>query len=300
MISKDFTILIIAIIIFFIILNNNNNKSDKNYLQILIEKQEKELIRLKKKVDKQQKINSETFINKSQEEDRKKYIKSKSSKLSSTSSKPIKKSETSKPIKPSKPLEPSRPVETEVKPSIDKKHKNHREKNITIINYPENPEYPIPVYPDYRFPMYQPSVDPVYIRDNQVLNDTLYPPLARTERPTFDMLMNNINNPLFNQYTRGPPDTYRLLGYLTPKDGNNQDILEIFGRAKYPNSDIGEFYVIKSSNNNRDIKIPLTNNNSNVKKITDIPNEVKITGKIYNGIYDFTELPKADLTYPYI
>lgn len=285
MISKDFTIIfIIIIIISFIILNNNKN-SDKNYLKILIEKQEKELIKLKKKVDKRQKLNSETFINKAQENDKQKYIKSKS----------ISKSSISKPIRLSK---KSRSIE--VKPGTEKKHKHHRDKNITVINYPENPDYPIPVYPDYRFPMYQPSVDPVYIRDNQVLNDTLYPPLARTERPTFDMLMNNINNPLFNQYTRGPPDTYRLLGYLTPKSGDTQDILEIFGRAKYPNSDIGEFYVIKSSNNNRDIKIPLTNNNSNVKKITDVPYEVSITGKIYNGLYDYTELPKADLSYPYI
>ena len=59
--------------------------------------------------------------------------------------------------------------------------------------------------------------DPVYIRDNQVLNDKLYPPLARTERPQFDLLMNFVNSQagVFNMYTRWPPDTFRILGYLS-------------------------------------------------------------------------------------
>jgi hypothetical protein len=160
--------------------------------------------------------------------------------------------------------------------------------------------------PQPNFPMLNPTsirTDPVYIRDNQVLNDKLYPPLGRTERPQFDLLMNFINNQqgVFNMYTRGPPDTFRPVGYLTPKNGSQtiDSTLILYGRAKYPNSDLGEFYVT-SSNKISDIKVPLLQNNSNVRKITDIPSDVNIGGNILAGEYNFTELPKADLTYPYV
>ena len=149
----------------------------------------------------------------------------------------------------------------------------------------------------------QPNIDPVYIRDQMVLNDRLYPPLARTERPQFDLLMNyiNSNSGIFNINTRGPPDTFRSIGYLTPINGVQtiDSTLILYGRAKYPNSDMGEFYV-SSSNKMSDIKIPLTEYNSNIRKITDIPINIDIKGNILNGKYNFTELPKANLDYPYI
>jgi len=110
----------------------------------------------------------------------------------------------------------------------------------------------------------QPMTDPVYIRDNQVLNDKLYPPLGRTERPQFDLLMNFMNNQpeIFNMYTRGPPDTFRMLGYLTPISGTQtiDNTLILYGRAKWQNSDIGDFYATSSSKIS-DIKIPLTQYN---------------------------------------
>jgi len=62
---------------------------------------------------------------------------------------------------------------------------------------------------------------------------------------------------------------------------------------------MGEFYV-SSSNKMSDIKIPLTEYNSNIRKITDIPLNIDIKGNILNGKYNFTELPKANLDYPYI
>ena len=145
--------------------------------------------------------------------------------------------------------------------------------------------------------------DPVYVRDQKVLYDRLYPPLARTERPQFDLLMNyiNSNNGIYNINTRGPPDTFRQIGYLTPvNDAQTIDsTLILYGRAKYPNSDMGEFYV-SSSNKISDIKIPLNEYNANVRKITDIPSNINIRGNILNGQYNFTELPKANLDYPYI
>jgi hypothetical protein len=155
----------------------------------------------------------------------------------------------------------------------------------------------------------------IYIRDNNVLYDRLYPPLGRVERPTFDMLINNTNNMFsdnmtndeylntmpFNIDTRGSYDTFRILGYLTPiNDKQTLDsTLILFGRSQYRNSDIGEFYV-SSSNKLSDLKFPLDNNNSNIKRITDIPNIVIIKGNILNGNYNFTELPKSNLTYKYL
>ena len=163
--------------------------------------------------------------------------------------------------------------------------------NIINPTNPMNPTNPIN------------TTDPVYIRDNQVLNDKLYPPLGRTERPQFDLLMNFINNQsgVFNMYTRGPPDTFRMLGYLTPKHGAQtiDSTLILYGRAKWQNSDLGDFYATSSSKIS-DIKIPLTQYNCNIRRIWDIPTEVEITGPMLGGKYDFTELPKPDLTHPYI
>ena len=179
-------------------------------------------------------------------------------------------------------------------------HQGHSHQHPRHPHHPTNPHnnpYPPMIPPVHR------QTDPMYIRDNQVLNDRLYPPLARTERPTADLLMNFINNQpdLFNMNTRGPPDTFRPIGYLTRKDGDQtmDSTLILFGRAKYPNSDLGEFYVT-SSNKMSDIKVPILQNNSNIKKITDVPNDVDITGNLFNGKYAFTELPKPDFPTPYM
>ena len=149
----------------------------------------------------------------------------------------------------------------------------------------------------------KPMTDPVYIRDNQVLNDNLYPPLGRTERPQFDLLMNFMNNQpdVFNMYTRGPPDTFRMLGYLTPLTDKQtiDSTLILYGRAKWQNSDIGDFYATSSSKISH-IKIPLTQYNCNIRRIWDIPEIVEIHGSMLAGEYNFTELPKPDLTHPYI
>jgi DNA polymerase III alpha subunit (gram-positive type) len=188
--------------------------------------------------------------------------------------------------------------------------KQHQPQQHKSQHQPQHqPQYPHhPTNPHYNpYPPMIPSVhrqtDPMYIRDNQVLNDKLYPPLGRTERPTADLLMNFINNQpdLFNMNTRGPPDTFRPIGYLTRKDGDQtiDSTLILFGRAKYPNSDLGEFYVT-SSNKMSDIKVPILQNNSNIKKITDVPNDVDITGNLFNGKYAFTELPKPDFPTPYM
>jgi hypothetical protein len=269
--NNNLLVFLIVIVITTIIMymNNNNQTRSKSYSKIkerkhirkIIKRQENILLELKDKIDK--KINEKKNNNKIESMDGSIELSMKKAKKS-----------------PEK--------------SIKKLSPKYEVKNDNILP-------PAATYP--QFSMHDRRTDPVYIRDNQVLNDKLYPPLGRTERPQFDLLMNFINNQpgIFNMYTRGPPDTFRPIGYLTPKNGTQtiDSTLILYGRSKYPNSDLGEFYVT-SSNKISDIKIPLNDNNSNVKKITDVPTDVNIKGNMLNGSYDFTELPKADLTYPYI
>ena len=199
---------------------------------------------------------------------------------------------------------------TPPKKTNKKSNKQIKQSNSNISFLPTQPTIPFlpnqPTQPNIPFLPNQPNqpmTDPVYIRDNQVLNDKLYPPLGRTERPQFDLLMNFMNNQpgVFNMYTRGPPDTFRMLGYLTPVHGAQtiDSTLILYGRAKWQNSDIGDFYATSSSKIS-DIKIPLTQYNCNIKRIWDIPEIVEISGSMLAGKYNFTELPKPDLTHPYI
>lgn len=186
------------------------------------------------------------------------------------------------------------------KHNLANRHRVEKKIQDPVVKIFYDDKYSIPAY------QYKQEEDPVYMRDQKVLYNRLYPPLGRTERPQFDLLMNYINsnngpNGMFNYYTRGSPDTYRILGYLTPinKVQTIDSTLILYGRAKFPNSDMGEFYV-SSSNKISDIKIPLTEYNSNIRRITDLPQIITIKGNMLNGDYNFMELPKADLTYPYI
>jgi len=264
---------LIYFIVFFIVYTLINNNSTQNnllddYLRNKIHKQEKLLLELQQKINKKknkdsiEQMENVEFAQNQQNQQEQQYLQSQ----------PISQSQ---------------------------------QQLINQISGPI-PETQIPLMNKLMNPIQQTNnltSDQVYKRDQTVLYDRLYPPLGRTERPQFDLLMNyiNANNGVFNTYTRGPPDTFRSVGYLTPinKTATIDSTLILYGRAKYPNSDIGEFYV-SSSNKISDIKIPLNEYNSNVRKITDIPSIINISGNILNGQYNFTELPKANLDYPYI
>jgi len=297
--------------------NLQNLQKDKEYIKYILSKQEKILLNLQNKIE--QKI---------AEKNAKSNSKS-NAKSNSKSKKDIYKisSKVNSKITPNKKLNTIETLDGSIeltKSSINKhtklakikstkNYQNYKNQDQNQDNlyqrhqqHPRHPHHPTNPHNNPYPPMIPPvhrQTDPMYIRDNQVLNDKLYPPLGRTERPTADLLMNFINNQpdLFNMNTRGPPDTFRPIGYLTRKDGDQtiDSTLILFGRAKYPNSDLGEFYVT-SSNKMSDIKVPILQNNSNIKKITDVPNDVDITGNLFNGKYAFTELPKPDFPTPYM
>jgi hypothetical protein len=157
--------------------------------------------------------------------------------------------------------------------------------------------------------------DQVSDRDRAVINDELYPPLGRTERPIFDQLINRMStgtgmhHPLtsfggvFSYPTRGSPDTFRLVAYLV-NTSDKKDMWKLFGRQKYPGSSIGDYYAIQMDDRRSDLKITIKDEMMPRDKIRDIyalPNEVVINSPLFNpSPYKIIELDKADLTSPYL
>lgn len=109
-----------------------------------------------------------------------------------------------------------------------------------------------------------------------------YDPLVEaTRRPPKYITLPMINNPHFNYPTRGFTDSFSLMGYLLLKEKKNHKIIgqetthqemnekhskhekeenkivKLFGRQKYPNSSEYEYYVIINTGFNDNIKYSL-------------------------------------------
>lgn len=139
-------------------------------------------------------------------------------------------------------------------------------------------------------------------RDRRVLDDPLYPPLNRTDRSTYNGVVRettarNINIPTNNSF-----DSYRLIGYITTKDTEKDagmNSWKLMGRQKDRNE--YDFYIVPT-NNNYDIKVPLTPEvcvGYRFKDIYSIPKQVQFKSPMLNAsYYEFIELPKADFSDP--
>lgn len=160
--------------------------------------------------------------------------------------------------------------------------------------------------PILQSPIIQPIADPVDIRDRQVVNDELYPPISRTERPIFDALLSSYNQlgmqniiPVFNYPTRGNADTFSLMGLA--KSEKTGEIFNLFGRQKYSGSSIGEFYLM-STNKNNQYKIPLCK--YKIKDYYNLPNKIIFKKNEHNILSDdvlhIQEYKKADLDSGYL
>jgi len=146
--------------------------------------------------------------------------------------------------------------------------------------------------------------DVAIIRDKKVLNDQLYPPLARTDRLTFDSVAYETEKRNINIPIKDIGDTYRLVGYLTSKSeeidsGGNK--WKLMARQKDRNET--DFYAIPV-NNNYDIKVHLSPEICHGQRIRDIytiPKELKFKSPLLNNdVYEFVELPKTDFSSPFI
>ena len=142
--------------------------------------------------------------------------------------------------------------------------------------------------------------DDTVIRDRKVLNDPLYPPLNRSDNKTHAELANNIANRNMYIRTNDVGDTYRLVGYVTnnsdEKDTGNNN-WKLFARQK--DRHISEFYM-KPTDNNNDVKVPITDDiivGDRLRDIYNIPKQITFKSPMFNkDPYNVVEVPKADLS----
>jgi len=137
-------------------------------------------------------------------------------------------------------------------------------------------------------------------RDYKVLNDPLYPPLNRSDNRTHTDMVQKINRRDMYIRTNDLNDTYRLVAYLTNNSVNRDtggNSWKLFARQK--DRHISDFYM-KPTDNNNDIKIPLTGEivvGSRLRDIYNIPSEITFNSPMLNNTpYYVMEVPKADLT----
>jgi hypothetical protein len=125
-------------------------------------------------------------------------------------------------------------------------------------------------------------------RDLGILANPLLPPEKRVERPTIDMTLPLIRNKYIGLPTRGSYDTYQQLGYLVKTDDEDK-VLKMFGRQKYPGSTQYEYYAIKSTAADQ-YKVPLYD----IRKQLYEGDTVNIT-KMFPGTYRFFEFKQEEL-----
>ena len=142
--------------------------------------------------------------------------------------------------------------------------------------------------------------DIVEIRDRKVVSDQLYPPLNRTDNNTHEELVKNINNRGMYIRTNDINDKYRLVAYVTnsseERDAGNNN-WKLFARQKDRN--ISDFYM-KPTDNNNDMKVPITDDivrGDRLRDIYNIPKQLTFNSPLFNkNPYNVVEIPKADLS----
>lgn len=136
-------------------------------------------------------------------------------------------------------------------------------------------------------------------RDRKVVEDQLYPPLNRSDNKTHSELVKSINSRNMYIQTNDINDKYRLVAYVTnnseEKDvGNNN--WKLFARQKDRN--ISDFYM-KPTDNNNDMKVPITDDivvGDRLRDIYNIPKQITFNSPLFNKApYNVVEIPKADL-----
>jgi len=147
-----------------------------------------------------------------------------------------------------------------------------------------------------------PLVSPSYTRerDLRVLNDPLYPALNRTDKNSFEGVIDNTLKRNFNIPTNTYNDTYHLVGYVVNEEDKTSSKWKLFGRQKDRNK--GEYFMVPVDRT-IDMKIQITDDiveGEKLRSVDTIPNEIKFkTPLLSNTPYKFTELPKADLADEY-
>jgi hypothetical protein len=103
-----------------------------------------------------------------------------------------------------------------------------------------------------RLPMYIERRLYLRERDRRVLNDDFEPPEKRVPEHNYP---NRYVKSKINIATRGLPDNYQTVGVLVRKE--DERMLQIFGRQKYPGSTQWEYYISGLDVNSTPFKVPL-------------------------------------------
>lgn len=116
------------------------------------------------------------------------------------------------------------------------------------------------------------------LRDLSVVQNPLVPPERRHNTEFNNLLRNRIK---INEYTRGGPDNYQLVGLLYRSDIDKK--INLFGRPVYPGSLEWEYYISGNDSGGMEYKFPLQINREifdNTKILNPIDNN-EYTVKIY-------------------
>lgn len=92
--------------------------------------------------------------------------------------------------------------------------------------------------------------------DYRNVRDILVPPV---KRPSSSLVTPIINDPLYNIHTRGHPHNYSWMGILINTTETSEEapfsqdnkIVKLFGRQKYPNSTQYQYYVVVNTGNDQ-------------------------------------------------
>lgn len=140
--------------------------------------------------------------------------------------------------------------------------------------------------------------DPVIARDHRVMDDPLYPPLARQGADNTRALLNEPR--LKPSRLTDSFDSYRLAGYLVSQEDRN-DTWKLFAREKYPRRSDSDFYV-SSANRNMEYKLPLTPEitSPRLRDLYSLPDHVNINHPLFaHTPYAVVQLPPANMATQY-
>ena len=169
---------------------------------------------------------------------------------------------------------------------------NHNVVKPTDVNsLPHPTQLPLVVTPQMQ--QVAGPIDLIKTLDYKTLDDPLTEPSKRQPDYIYGPL---INTPYFNYPTRGFQDNYSLYGYLIDKKENRQDdnyMIKLFGRQKYPGSDAYEYYAELKFGGDR-MKVP-------IEQRRELYDDDEVYIDVMKKKYKVKMLPDKTLVYnPYI
>jgi hypothetical protein len=149
----------------------------------------------------------------------------------------------------------------------------------------------------------QPIIPPNYTRerDLKVLQDPLYPAYNRTDKRSYEGIVDYTMKHQFNVPTQTNDDSYRLIGYLVNDTDTTSQKWKLFGKMKDRNR--GDFYMMPVDRT-QDMKIQIQDTmvvGEKMRSIDTVPDEIRFnTPLLADTPYKYIELPKGDFTDEYI